>query len=44
MFTEGLFEEAIKSREKHLDSLKRLQERARELQALVCSISANDRD
>jgi hypothetical protein len=33
--TESLFDDAINSRQVHLNSLKRLQERARELQALV---------
>jgi len=39
VLTEGIFEEAIKTREVHLDSLKRLQERARELQALLFQLS-----
>jgi len=37
--TESLFEEAIKTREVHLDSLKRLQKRATELQALLFQLS-----
>lgn len=38
-WTDGLFEDAIKVRQDHLDSLKRLQERARESQTLVSLVA-----